>query len=203
MAWGSGDLRPPGFLLRLPPTVTYRSWPPAVHSAATARAARAAQRRTTAWSRWRSANRSSKSASVHWGTPRLSFHPVIRRSSDVERGSLANRPASSWPTAWDSSRCKRITLESDSVDPLPLLLRLDGSMSAPARQEAVERFEGGEGALLLISLRAGGTGLNLTSADNVIHLDPWWNPAEEDQASDRVHRIGQRRPTGLRAKPAL
>jgi len=71
---------------------------------------------------------------------------------------------------------------------------LDGSMSVPARQEAVERFEAGEGELFLISLRAGGTGLNLTSADNVIHLDPWWNPAVEDQASDRVHRIGQRRP---------
>ena len=71
---------------------------------------------------------------------------------------------------------------------------LDGSMSSARRHEAVERFEGGEGDLFLISLRAGGAGLNLTSADCVIHLDPWWNPAVEDQASDRVHRIGQRRP---------
>jgi SNF2 family DNA or RNA helicase len=48
--------------------------------------------------------------------------------------------------------------------------------------------------LFLISLKAGGTGLNLTAADYVIHLDPWWNPAVEDQASDRAHRIGQQRP---------
>lgn len=48
--------------------------------------------------------------------------------------------------------------------------------------------------LFLISLKAGGTGLNLTAADYVIHLDPWWNPAIEDQASDRAYRIGQERP---------
>lgn len=55
-------------------------------------------------------------------------------------------------------------------------------------------FQAGQGRLFLISLRAGGTGLNLTGADYVIHLDPWWNPAVEDQASDRAHRIGQTRP---------
>jgi len=49
----------------------------------------------------------------------------------------------------------------------------------------------------LISLKAGGTGLNLTAADYVIHLDPWWNPAVEDQASDRAHRIGQQRPVTI------
>jgi len=48
--------------------------------------------------------------------------------------------------------------------------------------------------MFLISLKAGGLGLNLTAADFVIHLDPWWNPAIEDQASDRAHRIGQSRP---------
>ena len=48
--------------------------------------------------------------------------------------------------------------------------------------------------LFLISLKAGGTGLNLTQADTVIHLDPWWNPAVEDQASDRAHRMGQTQP---------
>ena len=48
--------------------------------------------------------------------------------------------------------------------------------------------------MFLISLRAGGVGLDLTGADYVIHLDPWWNPAVEDQASDRAHRIGQKRP---------
>jgi SNF2 family DNA or RNA helicase len=59
------------------------------------------------------------------------------------------------------------------------------------RAEPVLRFEAGEVPLFLISLKAGGRGLNLTSADTVIHYDPWWNPAVEDQASDRAHRIGQ------------
>ena len=49
----------------------------------------------------------------------------------------------------------------------------------------------------MISLKAGGTGLNLTAADYVIHIDPWWNPAVEDQASDRAHRIGQQRPVTI------
>ncbi len=59
------------------------------------------------------------------------------------------------------------------------------------RGEPVRSFEAGEVPLFLISLKAGGRGLNLTSADTVIHYDPWWNPAVEDQASDRAHRIGQ------------
>lgn len=59
------------------------------------------------------------------------------------------------------------------------------------RAEPVRAFEAGEMPLFLISLKAGGRGLNLTSADTVIHYDPWWNPAVEDQASDRAHRIGQ------------
>ncbi len=71
---------------------------------------------------------------------------------------------------------------------------LDGSTPAKEREKRVEAFQGGTGDLFLISLRAGGTGLNLTAADYVIHLDPWWNPAVEDQASDRAHRIGQQRP---------
>ena len=58
-------------------------------------------------------------------------------------------------------------------------------------------FQAGEADLFLISLRAGGTGLNLTAADYVVHLDPWWNPAVEDQASDRAHRIGQTRPVTI------
>ncbi|XZE35141.1 DEAD/DEAH box helicase [Pirellulaceae bacterium SH501] len=70
---------------------------------------------------------------------------------------------------------------------------LDGSTPAAKRQEAVDRFQAGEGDLFLISLKAGGTGLNLTAADYVIHMDPWWNPAVEDQATDRAHRIGQQR----------
>ena len=58
-------------------------------------------------------------------------------------------------------------------------------------------FQKGEADVFLLSLKAGGTGLNLTAADYVIHLDPWWNPAVEDQASDRAHRIGQKRPVTI------
>ncbi|HEX8699290.1 MAG TPA: DEAD/DEAH box helicase [Myxococcaceae bacterium] len=71
---------------------------------------------------------------------------------------------------------------------------LDGQTPPAERQARVEAFQRGEGEVFLISLKAGGTGLNLTAADHVIHLDPWWNPAVEDQASDRAHRIGQTRP---------
>jgi SNF2 family DNA or RNA helicase len=74
------------------------------------------------------------------------------------------------------------------------LLRLDGSTPAKERARLVEAFQAGEGEIFLISLKAGGSGLNLTGADYVIHLDPWWNPAVEDQATDRAHRIGQTRP---------
>jgi superfamily II DNA or RNA helicase len=72
-------------------------------------------------------------------------------------------------------------------------LYLDGSTKPELRQELCDRFNGGEGQVFLISLKAGGTGLNLTGADLVIHYDPWWNPAVEDQATDRAHRIGQTR----------
>jgi superfamily II DNA or RNA helicase len=71
---------------------------------------------------------------------------------------------------------------------------LDGQTTPKQRQERVDAFQRGEGEFFLISLKAGGTGLNLTGADYVIHLDPWWNPAVEDQATDRAHRIGQTRP---------
>ena len=71
---------------------------------------------------------------------------------------------------------------------------LDGSTPPHVRQERIDAFQRGDGEVFLISLKAGGTGLNLTAADYVIHLDPWWNPAVEDQATDRVHRIGQQRP---------
>lgn len=68
---------------------------------------------------------------------------------------------------------------------------LNGATKPADRQDYVKRFNAGEGDLFLISLKAGGTGLNLTGADTVIHFDPWWNPAVEEQASDRAHRIGQ------------
>lgn len=71
---------------------------------------------------------------------------------------------------------------------------LDGSTPPEERKRQVEAFQAGEKECFLISLRAGGTGLNLTAADYVVHMDPWWNPAVEDQASDRAHRIGQKRP---------
>jgi SNF2 family DNA or RNA helicase len=62
------------------------------------------------------------------------------------------------------------------------------------RETPVQRFQAGEVPIFLISLKAGGAGLNLTAADTVIHYDPWWNPAVEAQASDRAHRIGQTKP---------
>ena len=74
---------------------------------------------------------------------------------------------------------------------------LDGRTPAPERKKRVDAFQAGEGDVFLISLRAGGTGLNLTAADYVIHMDPWWNPAVEDQASDRAYRIGQERPVAI------
>ena len=74
---------------------------------------------------------------------------------------------------------------------------LDGSVPLKQRQDAINAFQGGEGDIFLISLKAGGVGLNLTAADYVIHMDPWWNPAVEDQASDRAHRIGQQRPVTI------
>ncbi len=99
----------------------------------------------------------------------------------------------------------RALVFSQFVDHLSILRRdleqdgiayqyLDGSTPAKERQQRVAAFQSGEGELFLISLKAGGVGLNLTAADYVIHMDPWWNPAVEDQASDRAHRIGQSRP---------
>ncbi len=74
---------------------------------------------------------------------------------------------------------------------------LDGSTSLSKREDRISAFQAGEGDVFLISLKAGGVGLNLTAADYVIHMDPWWNPAVEDQASDRAHRIGQQRPVTI------
>jgi SNF2 family DNA or RNA helicase len=71
--------------------------------------------------------------------------------------------------------------------------RIDGAVSGKSRQDAVQRFQAKEDAgIFLISLKAGGVGINLTAADYVIHIDPWWNPAAEAQATDRVHRMGQK-----------
>jgi SNF2 family DNA or RNA helicase len=73
-------------------------------------------------------------------------------------------------------------------------LFLHGGVPPGRRTTMVDRFQTGEVAVLLLSLKAGGTGLNLTRATQVIHVDRWWNPAVEDQASDRAWRIGQDRP---------
>ncbi|MEQ9501796.1 MAG: DEAD/DEAH box helicase [Deltaproteobacteria bacterium] len=81
-------------------------------------------------------------------------------------------------------------LEASGIE----FVRLDGSTPAARRSEVVDRFQSGAAPVFLVSLKAGGTGLNLTAADTVVHLDPWWNPAAEDQATDRAHRIGQKRP---------
>jgi SNF2 family DNA or RNA helicase len=89
---------------------------------------------------------------------------------------------------------QHLTLLRESLDKLGIRYQyLDGATPAAKRQEAVDAFQAGEGDLFLISLKAGGTGLNLTAADYVIHMDPWWNPAVEDQATDRAHRLGQQR----------
>lgn len=91
-----------------------------------------------------------------------------------------------------------LAIVKEHLDDLGIRYRyLDGSTPAASRKREVDRFQGGDGDLFLISLRAGGQGLNLTAADYVVHLDPWWNPAVEDQASDRAHRIGQTRPVTI------
>ncbi|MGH3731212.1 MAG: DEAD/DEAH box helicase, partial [Micromonosporaceae bacterium] len=73
-------------------------------------------------------------------------------------------------------------------------LLLHGGTPVPAREAMVDRFQAGDAPVFLLSLKAAGTGLNLTRADHVIHYDRWWNPAVEDQATDRAYRIGQTRP---------
>jgi superfamily II DNA or RNA helicase len=82
-----------------------------------------------------------------------------------------------------------LLLKKRGIDPL----YLDGQTTEKRRRELVQKFQSGANKFFLISLKAGGTALTLTQADTVIHLDPWWNPAVENQASDRAHRIGQKR----------
>jgi SNF2 family DNA or RNA helicase len=71
-------------------------------------------------------------------------------------------------------------------------LYFDGSTTIAQREKIVEQFRNDDSKIFLISLKAGGLGLNLTEANYVIHLDPWWNPAIEQQATDRAYRIGQK-----------
>ena len=83
-------------------------------------------------------------------------------------------------------------IENELVDAGIGYVKLTGSTTK--RQEVVDKFQRGDVPVFLISLRAGGVGLNLTAADTVIHFDPWWNPAVENQATDRAYRIGQDKP---------
>ncbi len=90
---------------------------------------------------------------------------------------------------------KHLNLVREYLDKKKISYRyLDGSTPKAKREDEINAFQEGQADLFLISLKAGGLGLNLTAADYVLHLDPWWNPAIEDQASDRAHRIGQTRP---------
>jgi SNF2 family DNA or RNA helicase len=73
-------------------------------------------------------------------------------------------------------------------------LFLHGGVAAKARDSMVHEFQAGAAPVFILSLKAGGVGLNLTRATHVVHYDRWWNPAVEDQATDRVYRIGQGRP---------
>ncbi|SFD27126.1 Superfamily II DNA or RNA helicase, SNF2 family [Chitinophaga sp. CF118] len=93
---------------------------------------------------------------------------------------------------------KHLDLVKKALDHMGIsYLYLDGSTPIPMRDTLVKEFQSGKGDLFLISLKAGGLGLNLTAADYVIHMDPWWNPAVEEQASDRAHRIGQTKPVTI------
>jgi SNF2 family DNA or RNA helicase len=98
---------------------------------------------------------------------------------------------------------RRILLFSQFTSMLRLIETVVTDLSIPYclltgetqhRTALIERFQTGGVPLFLISLKAGGTGLNLTAADTIIHYDPWWNPAAETQATDRAHRIGQDKP---------
>jgi SNF2 family DNA or RNA helicase len=98
---------------------------------------------------------------------------------------------------------RRILLFSQFTSMLALIETLVEELRIPyclltgdteGRTAVVDRFQSGGVPLFLLSLKAGGAGMNLTAADTVIHYDPWWNPAVEMQATDRAHRIGQDKP---------
>ncbi len=132
-------------------------------------------------------------------------HPQLLKSTKTskitESSKLEYLTEELLPTLLDEGR--RILLFSQFTSMLALIeehlkkqdipfLKLTGQTTD--RANLVTRFQTGEIPIFLISLKAGGTGLNLTAADTVIHYDPWWNPAAENQATDRVHRIGQTKP---------
>ncbi|MCW1922384.1 DEAD/DEAH box helicase [Luteolibacter arcticus] len=127
-------------------------------------------------------------------------HPKLLKH-DAESAKLDYLTNELLPTLLEEGR--RILLFSQFTSMLALIeahlekekipfLKLTGETKD--RAKLVKTFQSGEVAVFLISLKAGGTGLNLTAADTVIHYDPWWNPAGENQATDRAHRIGQTKP---------
>lgn len=113
----------------------------------------------------------------------------IKTLLEILRGSISNGHKilvfSQFPSALHLVRQE---LDNENIS----YFYLDGSTPAKRRIEMADSFNQDETKVFLISLRAGGTGLNLTSADIVVHLDPWWNPQVENQATDRSHRIGQK-----------
>ena len=131
--------------------------------------------------------------------PRLYDRAVAGRVVEAARGcSSCSRSCATRATARSCSASSRRTSRScaSELDRAGIrYLYLDGAHAgARSARSSSTQFQAGEADVFLISLKAGGTGLNLTAADYVIHLDPWWNPAVEDQATDRAHRIGQTRP---------
>lgn len=133
-------------------------------------------------------------------------HPRLVMEDSLLKGSKLKMFAETIDELLDNKH--KVLVFSQFVDHLTILREeldrkavsyqyLDGSTPARARDQRVAAFQAGEGDVFLISLKAGGIGLNLTAADYVIHMDPWWNPAVEDQASDRAHRLGQQRPVTI------
>ena len=95
-------------------------------------------------------------------------------------------------SGWITTGPRTKQLEKELADREIPYYKITGETGKEKRMELVKAFNSDATPVFLISLKAGGTGLNLTGADIVIHYDPWWNPAVEDQATDRAHRIGQK-----------
>ncbi|MEZ6133649.1 MAG: DEAD/DEAH box helicase [Pirellulaceae bacterium] len=130
-------------------------------------------------------------------SPRLVHETWTERSSKLQqlRETLLELREEGHRVLVFSQFVQHLTLIREMLDEEQITYEyLDGSTTPSARQQRVDSFQNGDATAFLISLKAGGTGLNLTAADYVIHMDPWWNPAVEDQATDRAHRIGQEKP---------
>lgn len=139
-------------------------------------------------------------------------HPSLMRNNEVETESTRQQAEDRQSAKFDYLKSLLETLKAENrkvlvfsqftsmldlieeylIEQKTSYLKLTGA--SKNRQELVEQFQTGEAEVFLISLKAGGTGLTLTNADTVIHYDPWWNPAVENQATDRAYRIGQDKP---------